>query len=83
MYPRQRRTTIDSIRWKMPTDEGWKRVALKDIPTYYLIAIMQKFAKKGYTKIRGLMSNEDEWMLQYVTAMEAEFDKRTDVDEYL
>jgi hypothetical protein len=71
------------IIWKIPLQDGWKRVELKDMPTYYLICLMQKFAKKGYTKMRGLVNNEDEWMLRYVTQLETEFDKRTDVDEYL
>jgi len=67
----------------MPTEDGWKKVSIDKMPTYYLICVMQKFSKKGYSKIRGLMSNEDAWMLQYVQELETEFDKRTDVDEYL
>ena len=71
------------VKWRMPSEEGWIKVSIDKIPTYYLICLINKFAKKGYSKIRGLMSNEDAWMLQYVSELETEFDKRIDVDEYL
>jgi hypothetical protein len=73
------------IQWRIPTDkeDEWARVSVDKVPTYYLICLLNKFEKKGYSKINGLVDNEAEWQLRYIEDLEKEFDKRKDVDEYL
>ena len=71
------------IKWKVPSDDGWKRVPIDKMPTPNILGILNKFDKKGYSKIRGLVNNEDTWMIQYITELETELVKRTDIDEYL
>ena len=72
------------IKWRIPNGEDeWKRVPISQVPTYHIICLLMKFEKKGYSKINGLVNNEDEWQLNYITELENEFDRRTDVDEFL
>ena len=71
------------IKWRVPTDDGWKKVPVAKIPTHHILCILSGFNKKGYSKIRGVVNNEDEWMCRYITELETELDKRSDVEEYL
>ena len=67
----------------MPDEDGWKRMPVGKVPTHHLLQILRGFAKKGYTKMRGVVNNEDAWMIKYISEIENELDKRTDIDEYL
>lgn len=80
---RSRSKEAYQIKWKIPSDDGWKRVPVAKVPTQNLLNILSGFAKKGYSKIRGIVDNEDAWMVRYITEIETELDKRTDIDEYL
>ena len=71
------------IKWKIPTDDGWKKVPVAKVPTYNLLNILSGFAKKGYSKVRGVVNEGDEWMVRYILEIETELDKRTDIEEYL
>jgi hypothetical protein len=71
------------IKWRVPTKDGWKKLPVDKIPTHHLLITFFSFAKKGYTKIRGVVNNEDAWMITYISELENEIDKRTDIDEYL
>lgn len=71
------------IKWRVPDEDGWKRMPVGKVPTHHLLHILKGFAKKGYSKIRGVLDNEDAWMIRYITEIETELDKRTDIDEYL
>lgn len=74
------------IRWQIPSEKHkgeWDYVSVEKVPTAFLITFLRNFERKGYTKIQGIVNEEDEWMTRYILELETEFDKRKDVDEYL
>ena len=71
------------IKWRVPSHDGWQRMPVGEVPTHHLIRILTVFSKKGYSKMRGVVNNGDEWMIRYITEIETELDKRNDIEEYL
>jgi len=80
---RSRSKETYQIKWRVPDEDGWKRMPVGKVPTHHLLNILKGFAKKGYSKMRGVVNNEDAWMIEYITEIETELDKRSDIDEYL
>jgi len=71
------------IKWRVPSEDGWKKLPIEKVPTHHLLITFFAMAKKGYSKIQGIVNNDDAWMVKYITELENEIDKRTDVGEYL
>lgn len=73
-----------NVKWRVPDKNGdWTRVTVDKIPTAFLIVTLFSMYKKGYTKMRGVVNEKEEWIIRYLSELEQEFDKRKDIDKYL
>jgi hypothetical protein len=73
-----------SVKWRVPNKNGdWTRVTVDKVPTYFLLVTLFSMNRKGYTKISGVVNEKQEWIIKYISELENELDKRSDIDEYL